>query len=65
MEAFAVREALRAAVGEFGPAGYSVDLGCPSTPEAVYWAIEAARSAGPVPSGNGGTSVTDAVLTGV
>jgi len=23
----------------------SVDLGCPSTPEAVYWAIEAARSA--------------------
>jgi xanthine dehydrogenase large subunit len=46
MEAFAVREALRAAVGEFGPAGYSVDLGSPATPEAVYWAIDAARSAG-------------------
>ncbi|HEY5879172.1 MAG TPA: xanthine dehydrogenase molybdopterin binding subunit [Nakamurella sp.] len=46
MEAFAVREALRAAVGAFGPAGYSVDLGSPATPEAVYWAIEAARAAG-------------------
>ncbi len=45
MEAFSVREALRAAVGEFGPAGYSVDLGSPATPEAVYWAIEAARAA--------------------
>ena len=43
MEAFSVREALRQAVGAFGPAGWSVDLGCPSTPEAVYWAIQAAR----------------------
>jgi xanthine dehydrogenase large subunit len=36
------------AVGEppFGPAGHSVDLGSPATPEAVYWAIEAARAAG-------------------
>jgi xanthine dehydrogenase large subunit len=47
MEAFSVREALRQAVGAFGPAGWSVDLGCPSTPEAVYWAIQAAREAGP------------------
>ena len=39
MQAFSVREALRQAVGAFGPAGWSVDLGCPSTPEAVYWAI--------------------------
>jgi len=46
MEAFSVREALRQAVGAFGPAGWSVDLGCPSTPEAVYWALQAARDAG-------------------
>ena len=46
MQAFSVREALRAAVGAFGPAGWSVDLGSPATPEAVYWAIEAARAAG-------------------
>ena len=45
MLAFSAREALRDAVAEFGPAGWSVDLGCPSTPEAVYWAIEAARGA--------------------
>lgn len=45
MQAFSVREALRQAVAGFGPAGWSVDLGCPSTPEAVYWAVEAARAA--------------------
>ena len=45
MQAFSVREALRQAVGAFGPAGYGVDLGCPSTPEAVYWAIQAAKAA--------------------
>jgi xanthine dehydrogenase large subunit len=45
MEAFAVREALRAAVAQFGPAGYPVDLGSPATPEAVYWAVDAARTA--------------------
>jgi xanthine dehydrogenase large subunit len=45
MEAFSVREALRQAVGAFGPPGYEVELACPSTPEAVYWAIEAARRA--------------------
>ena len=49
MEAFSVREALRQAVAAFGPAGWSVDLGCPSTPEAVYWAVQAARDAGPRP----------------
>jgi xanthine dehydrogenase large subunit len=38
-----VREALRQAVGAFGPAGHSVELGSPATPEAIYWAIEAAR----------------------
>jgi xanthine dehydrogenase large subunit len=45
MEAFSVREALRQAVGAFGPPGYGVELACPSTPEAVYWAIEKARAA--------------------
>ena len=45
MHAFSVREALRQAVAAFGPAGHSVDLGCPSTPEAVFWAIEEARTA--------------------
>jgi xanthine dehydrogenase large subunit len=45
MLAFSVREALREAVAAFGPAGHCVDLGCPSTPEAVFWAVEAARAA--------------------
>jgi len=45
MEAFSMREALRQAVAAFGPAGWSVDLGCPSTPEAVFWAVQAARDA--------------------
>jgi xanthine dehydrogenase large subunit len=33
-------------VAAFGPAGHCVDLGCPSTPEQVFWAVEAARKAG-------------------
>jgi xanthine dehydrogenase large subunit len=63
MQAFSVREALRNAVGAFGPAGWSVDLGCPSTPEAVYWAIRAAQSA--VSSANGGAAVAAPELAGV
>ncbi|MGH4032104.1 xanthine dehydrogenase molybdopterin binding subunit [Actinomycetota bacterium Odt1-20B] len=43
MLAFSVREALRQAAAAFGPAGVSVDLASPATPEAVFWAIEAAR----------------------
>jgi xanthine dehydrogenase large subunit len=43
--AFSAREALRHAVGAFGPDGRSVELGSPATPEAVFWAVEAARSA--------------------
>ncbi|MEU3839669.1 xanthine dehydrogenase molybdopterin binding subunit [Streptomyces sp. NPDC028635] len=43
MLAFSVREALRQAAAAFGPAGVSVDLASPATPEAVYWAIENAR----------------------
>ena len=45
MLAISVREALRAAVAAFGSRdGVVVELPCPSTPEAVFWAIERARS---------------------
>ncbi|MFE3648655.1 xanthine dehydrogenase molybdopterin binding subunit [Streptomyces sp. NPDC059152] len=43
MLAFSVREALRQAAAAFGPSGVSVELASPATPEAVYWAVEAAR----------------------
>jgi xanthine dehydrogenase large subunit len=46
MLAFSVREALRQAAASFGPAGISVDLASPATPEAVYWAVERARTGG-------------------
>ncbi|WP_067721354.1 xanthine dehydrogenase molybdopterin binding subunit [Nocardia yamanashiensis] len=45
MLAFSVREALRQAAAAFGPADVAVDLASPATPEAVYWAVEAARRA--------------------
>ncbi|KRB76933.1 xanthine dehydrogenase [Nocardioides sp. Root190] len=45
MLAFSVREALRDAVAAFGH-GCPVDLASPATPEAVFWAIDAARSNG-------------------
>jgi xanthine dehydrogenase large subunit len=67
MEAFSVREALRAAVAAFGPADHSVDLGSPATPEAVYWAIQAARAADEATGGadgsGGGTPDGGAVKT--
>jgi xanthine dehydrogenase large subunit len=44
MLAFSVREALRQAAAAFGADGCSVDLGCPSTPETVFWAVESARA---------------------
>ena len=44
MLAFSVREALRQAAAAFGPDGAAVDLAIPATPEAVWWAIESARS---------------------
>ncbi len=50
MLAFSAREALREAVAAFGPAGRSVELGSPATPEAVFWAIQAAREAADAPS---------------
>ncbi|WP_406336790.1 xanthine dehydrogenase molybdopterin binding subunit [Streptomyces zaomyceticus] len=43
MLAFSVREALRQAAAAFGPSGVGVELASPATPEAVYWAIQAAR----------------------
>ncbi|GGQ77034.1 xanthine dehydrogenase molybdopterin binding subunit [Streptomyces flaveolus] len=46
MLAFSVREALRQAAAAFGPAGISLVLASPATPEAVYWAIDAARKGG-------------------
>ena len=50
MLAFAVREALRDAAAAFAPdggRGTSVDLASPATPEAVFWAVEDARSGDP------------------
>lgn len=46
MLAFSVREALRQAAAAFGPAGTSVELASPATPEAVFWALTAAQEAG-------------------
>ncbi len=45
MLAISAREALREAVAAFGADGI-VELGCPSTPEAVFFAIERLRSGG-------------------
>jgi xanthine dehydrogenase large subunit len=44
MLAFSVREALRDACAAFGPPGQTVELASPATPEAVYWALSAARA---------------------
>jgi xanthine dehydrogenase large subunit len=48
MLAFSVREALRQAAAAFGPTGVCVELASPATPEAVYWALDAARTEGVV-----------------
>lgn len=47
MLAFSAREALREAVGAFGPPGRTVVLGSPATPEAVFWAIRSAQGERP------------------
>ncbi len=44
MLAISVREALRSAVAAFAAGVEQVELACPSTPEAVYWAIERVRA---------------------
>jgi xanthine dehydrogenase large subunit len=49
MLAISVREALRQAAAAFGPAGTSVDLASPATPEAVFWAVRQARGGGQPP----------------
>jgi xanthine dehydrogenase large subunit len=43
MLAISVREALKQAVAGFGRGGF-VELACPATPEAVFWAIEKQRT---------------------
>lgn len=59
MLAFSVREALRQAAAAFGPPGASVELASPATPEAVYWAAEAARTTAPSdPKRNGHRQTT-------
>lgn len=58
MLAFSAREAIRTAVGAFGPAGLGVELGSPATPEAVYWAVEAARSAAEAAGSSEGADAT-------
>ncbi|MEW6420242.1 MAG: xanthine dehydrogenase molybdopterin binding subunit [Deinococcota bacterium] len=45
MLAFSVREALRQAAAAFGPEGHETYLPSPATPEAVFWALDAARQA--------------------
>ncbi|MGC5616665.1 xanthine dehydrogenase molybdopterin binding subunit [Georgenia sp. Z1491] len=62
--AFAVREALREAVAAFGPGGREVRLASPATPEAVYWAIEAARAPGDDVDGVPGSPATAGVHHG-
>ncbi|MFF0482243.1 xanthine dehydrogenase molybdopterin binding subunit [Streptomyces sp. NPDC004435] len=61
MLAFSVREALRQAAAAFGPDGVSVELASPATPEAVYWAIEAARGGGARRDGDGSPLGTGAL----
>lgn len=56
MLAFSVREAIRQACAAFGPAGHCVELACPSTPEAVFWALSEARAAGGAPAARPGGS---------
>ena len=56
MLALSVREALRQAVAGFGPAGHSVELASPATPEAVFWALTAARAAVEAEAPTQGTS---------
>ena len=45
MLAISVREALRQAAAAFGPDGRAQLLASPATPEAVYWALDEARTA--------------------
>ncbi|GGR74473.1 xanthine dehydrogenase large subunit [Nocardioides luteus] len=64
MLAFSVREALREAAAAFGPAGTSVDLASPATPEAVYWALDAARTPRATEPAAGDTAAEPAMAGG-
>ncbi|MEM7608354.1 MAG: xanthine dehydrogenase molybdopterin binding subunit, partial [Myxococcota bacterium] len=44
MLALSAREALRQAAAAFGDAPQEVPVACPATPEAVYWALQAASA---------------------
>jgi xanthine dehydrogenase large subunit len=55
MLAISVREALRAAAAAFGP-NRITELGCPATPEAMFWCIERARARPPEASADHATS---------
>lgn len=57
--AISLREALRNAAAAFGPAGQTVELGAPATPENVFWAVEAARSGTSVTAGSPNGQVGD------
>lgn len=63
MLAFSVREAIREAVGAFGPAGHVVELASPATPEATFWAIESARQAAEAARAGGPTERADAAAS--
>ncbi|QEU96895.1 xanthine dehydrogenase molybdopterin binding subunit [Streptomyces kanamyceticus] len=66
MLAFSVREALRQAAAAFGPSGVAVDLASPATPEAVFWAVQAAREGHASSNGQaqGGSGVAAGDRTG-
>ena len=51
MLSLSVREALRQAIAEFAQPGTSVALASPATPEAVFWAVQAAREHSEMMSG--------------
>ena len=59
MLAFSAREALRDAIRAFGPAGRSVMLASPATPEAVFWAVQDARQAAAVARAVAGASADE------
>ncbi|WP_411284190.1 xanthine dehydrogenase molybdopterin binding subunit [Lapillicoccus sp.] len=65
MLALSVREALRQAAAAFGPPGHGVDLASPATPEAVYWAVEAAQASTKTAGTSAEAVATSAATTAV
>ncbi|MFJ6538389.1 xanthine dehydrogenase molybdopterin binding subunit [Paenarthrobacter sp. NPDC091711] len=59
MLAFSLREALRQAIATYGRGTAAVELSSPATPEAVFWAIQAAKD-----SSSTSTTVTTQTLAG-